>query len=310
MPDTKISGLPAATTPLAGTEVLPIVQGGVTEQVSVANLTAGRAVSAASLSLTTPLVVTSGGTGTGTAFTAGSIVFAGTSGVYTQDNGQLFWNDTTDKMSIGTNTTLRNARLSIKGLNETLTSGNGQLCLITSDAVGLDVGASLVLGGQSAPRADNPFATISGRSENNSYAGYFSINTGSVGGGMPERIRVNSSGFTQFVSNLVLPNQPAQTTKAAAATLTGAELITGILQYTGGAATVNFPTGTNIEGALLWAANNVALDFFVINTGAGTCTMGANGNTTVGTLTVAAATSAHFRVRRTAANTFTIYRLV
>jgi hypothetical protein len=48
MADTKISELPAATTPLAGTEVLPIVQSGITEQVSVANLTAGRAVTGAS----------------------------------------------------------------------------------------------------------------------------------------------------------------------------------------------------------------------------------------------------------------------
>jgi hypothetical protein len=47
MADTKISALPASTTPLAGTEVLPIVQSGVTKQVSVANLTAGRAVSSA-----------------------------------------------------------------------------------------------------------------------------------------------------------------------------------------------------------------------------------------------------------------------
>lgn len=35
MANTKISNLPAATTPLAGTEVVPIVQGGVTKQVSV-----------------------------------------------------------------------------------------------------------------------------------------------------------------------------------------------------------------------------------------------------------------------------------
>jgi len=41
MADTKISGLPASTTPLAGTEVLPIVQTGVTKQVSVANLFVG-----------------------------------------------------------------------------------------------------------------------------------------------------------------------------------------------------------------------------------------------------------------------------
>lgn len=42
MADTKISALPAATLPLAGTEVLPIVQGGTTDKVSVANLTEGR----------------------------------------------------------------------------------------------------------------------------------------------------------------------------------------------------------------------------------------------------------------------------
>ena len=53
MADTKISGLPASTTPLAGTEELPIVQSGVTRKVSVANLTAGRAVSATQMTLTT-----------------------------------------------------------------------------------------------------------------------------------------------------------------------------------------------------------------------------------------------------------------
>lgn len=52
MADVKISGLPASTTPLAGTEVLPIVQGGSTKQVSIANVTAGRDVNA--LSITTP----------------------------------------------------------------------------------------------------------------------------------------------------------------------------------------------------------------------------------------------------------------
>ena len=53
MADLKISGLPASTTPLAGTEVLPIVQSGATKQVSVANLTAGRAISATSVTATT-----------------------------------------------------------------------------------------------------------------------------------------------------------------------------------------------------------------------------------------------------------------
>jgi len=39
MADSKISALPASTTPLAGTEVLPIVQSSTTKQVSVDNLT-------------------------------------------------------------------------------------------------------------------------------------------------------------------------------------------------------------------------------------------------------------------------------
>ncbi len=52
MADLKISALPASTTPLAGTEVLPVVQSSTTKQVSVANLTAGRAVATAALSAT------------------------------------------------------------------------------------------------------------------------------------------------------------------------------------------------------------------------------------------------------------------
>jgi hypothetical protein len=49
MADKKISALTAASTPLAGTEVLPIVQGGSTVKVSAANLTAGRATAVGSL---------------------------------------------------------------------------------------------------------------------------------------------------------------------------------------------------------------------------------------------------------------------
>jgi hypothetical protein len=64
MADTKISALSAASTPLGGTEVLPIVQSSTTVNVSIANLTAGRAVSASSLTLTTTaLSPASGGTG-------------------------------------------------------------------------------------------------------------------------------------------------------------------------------------------------------------------------------------------------------
>jgi hypothetical protein len=51
MANSKISALTSATTPLAGSETLPVVQSSTTKQVSVANLTAGRTVSAKQLAL-------------------------------------------------------------------------------------------------------------------------------------------------------------------------------------------------------------------------------------------------------------------
>jgi hypothetical protein len=67
MADAKISALPAASTPLAGTEVLPIVQSGTTKKVAVSSLTAGRAVSTGVLTVvngTNPYIEMPDGTGT------------------------------------------------------------------------------------------------------------------------------------------------------------------------------------------------------------------------------------------------------
>jgi len=77
MADVKISALPAATTPLDGTELAPIVQSGTTKRVTVANLTVGRALTASSLTLTTPLSAANGGTGL-TSLGTGIATFLGT----------------------------------------------------------------------------------------------------------------------------------------------------------------------------------------------------------------------------------------
>lgn len=71
MTDKKISQLTNATTPLAGTEVLPIVQSGSTVKVPVSDLTAGRTTSAAKF-------VPTGGDATG-------------NGMYLAGVGQLAW---------------------------------------------------------------------------------------------------------------------------------------------------------------------------------------------------------------------------
>lgn len=109
----------------------------------------------------------------------------------------------------------------------------------------------------------------------------------------------------------VYTQQGAQTSKSAAATLTIAELLTRIVQYTGAAANLTLPTGTLIDaGILAGTAVDRAFDFTVINTGTGVATLvTAAGLTLVGSMAVATATSANFRVRKTAANTFTVYRV-
>ena len=114
-----------------------------------------------------------------------------------------------------------------------------------------------------------------------------------------------------MTTGVVYKNQPAQTSKAAAATLTIAELENGIIQYTGAAATLTLPTGTLIEGGLpATFPVDMAFDFSVINTGTGTVTLGtATGLTLVGAMTTAINTSTVFRVRKTATNTYTVYRI-
>lgn len=72
MADLKISALTGASTPLAGTEVLPIVQNGTTKKVAVSDLTAGRNVSMQNLTATGTSLL-----GTSTAPAYGGVVRIG-----------------------------------------------------------------------------------------------------------------------------------------------------------------------------------------------------------------------------------------
>ncbi len=65
--------------------------------------------------VTGALPVANGGSGTGTSFTAGSVVFAGASGVYSQNNSQFFWDNSNARLGIGTATPLHS--LEVVGIN-------------------------------------------------------------------------------------------------------------------------------------------------------------------------------------------------
>ncbi len=103
---------------------------------------------------------------------------------------------------------------------------------------------------------------------------------------------------------------PAPTAPSAAVTLTAAQLATDIINTTGTTYTVTLPLASAIDTAYPAAGTSMGLDFHIVNTATGVITIAVNtGITSVGLLTVSAATSAHFRLRRTAAATYILYRL-
>lgn len=104
--------------------------------------------------------------------------------------------------------------------------------------------------------------------------------------------------------------QTAPVSKAAAATLTAAELANGIVQYTGATASLTLPTVADLEVLVSSAKNNSSFDVNFINTGAGTLTIAVGtGWTLVGTVTSATLTSAAWRARKTGDGTWTFYRI-
>jgi hypothetical protein len=119
-----------------------------------------------------------------------------------------------------------------------------------------------------------------------------------------EKLRITDGGTIAY-------DQPIPTSKSATATLTVAELQTGIIEYTGAlTATLTLPTGASTEGGFVGAYTNMAFAWSVINNGSGTCSIGAaTVHTIVGSATVAIGSSARFASRRTSANSFVSYRL-
>jgi len=108
--------------------------------------------------------------------------------------------------------------------------------------------------------------------------------------------------------------QGAPTALTAAATATAAQLANGLFTFNGTAGNLTLPTVADLEADVSSASKvNAAFDFFVINidaSGSDAITVAVGtGWTLVGAGAVAAASSGHFRARKTGDGAWTCYRI-
>ena len=137
--------------------------------------------------VTGTLPVGNGGTGTATAFTAGSVVFAGASGVYSQDNANFFWDDTNNKLGIG-NT---NPGYAVDVSSSDTSAGIGYAFRLRSNATAAAASVQFTDSGATAQNGVigvNDSGEMKLQADGGSSAIVFYLNTGA------ERFRVNASG--------------------------------------------------------------------------------------------------------------------
>jgi hypothetical protein len=292
MANSKISALTSATTPLAGTETLPIVQGGATVKTTVADITNGGGYAGAFTTLSAtgvttvqagtallPAITTSGDTNTGIWFPAADTI------AFTDGGVESMRITSAGRVGIGTSAPGAKLELSDATLPVYLQQTRGSVVQIAGPT-----GTAVTSPGQVGTSSTSPFRLI----------------TDNI-----ERIRFDTAGNAQFQTGATMPYAPAPAGISAATTLTNANIQAQIISATGTTYTITMPLGTTLETLATWQGTGVAYDFFVINTATGAITMAVNtGVTSLGSLTIASAASAHFRIRRTAANTFVLYRLV
>jgi hypothetical protein len=147
------------------------------------------------------LPVANGGTATTTAFTTGSVVFAGASGVYSQNNASFFWDNANLRLGIGTSATSSSLTVaSTDGSAPNNTTGNNTLRLRSSATAAVGTGSSITFEGQTGnSTASYAFAGIlgyKGSATASDYSGGMAFYTQNSGGStaLTERIRISNTG--------------------------------------------------------------------------------------------------------------------
>lgn len=268
MADVKISALPAATTPLAGTELVPIVQSGVTSRVSVDNMTAGRTVAAATVNVdanTASAAVRITQTGAGSALVVeDSASPDATPFVVDASGAVIVGNSTTFATRLATTTitpfsqvigttaatsAFLNARFSadVNGpqsfFAKSRSATRGAQALVSDgDSLGL-----LSFGGSDGVQiteAARLTAAVDGAPGTNDMPGRLVFSTTADGGVTPaERMRISSAGFTTLTGSF---GRAAPVTKAGSFTLAATE--NWVICNAAGTVTITFPAASSWTG--------------------------------------------------------------
>jgi len=207
--------------------------------------------------------------------TTGTVLIGGTSGTGTLTFGRSTVSQQTDIQAGAT----------ASGSTKTINFGTG----------GLSGSTTNIAYGSSVSGATVTHTFNSGATQVLVDANGFSVNSGSL--------EVKTGPIIMFC--------PTPTTLTAAATLTNADIQAQIINTTGTTTfTVTLPLGTTLETLVPWDAVDVGYDFYLINSNSQSISLAVNtGVTIVGRATVTTLVSAQFRIRRTAANTFIVYRI-
>lgn len=142
---------------------------------------------------TTIKPVTEGGTGTDTQFTLGSMIFAGASGIYSQDNSNLFYDSTNKSISVGTNNT---DPYGLGGVNNVFRNTSVASTVRLDLIAGTTGSASLTFGNGTIRRA-----VIS--ADNGSILN-FHLNTSNSGTSVTPLLTLTSTSFTVAIDGVPL----------------------------------------------------------------------------------------------------------
>lgn len=234
-------------------------------------------ISGGGASITVPLVTASGGTGTNTTFSQGSIVFADVSGNYTQSNSQFFWNSTSNRLGIGT--TAADAQVTING-NAASTSfvaapagtaihligpdaAGGALCF---DAFGAAPGILTRRGNNTAA---SPTAVVAGDSLGGIFGGGYQVTTSAFATNKAAIIMKAAENFTSAANGTIITIETTpsgSTTRAIVMTA----LSGGNVQFTNAANfTANNTTATLLGSVGPTSAHTTVQKWLTIQDGTG-----------------------------------------